>query len=112
MELMSSIDLDRLLQSVGQKDSKLEMMQAESQDTKEAIAQIYRIKSKEVKRINQVAQEETKTKLHAFQKMEELRAELQMLQSDDLTSMNLWKDKILKLQREKNDFKHQLAQLK
>ncbi len=36
--------------------------------------------------------------------MEELRAELQLLQSDDLTSMNLWKDKILKLKREKSEF--------
>lgn len=64
-----------------------------------------------MKTINQVAQEETKTKLLAFQKIEELRAELQLLQSDDLTSMNLWKEKVIKLKREKNEFRSQLSLL-
>lgn len=36
---------------------------------------------------------------------------MQLLQSDDLTSMNLWKDKILKLKREKSEFQTQVALL-
>lgn len=111
MELISNIDLDKLLQSVGVKDAKIKVLQQETHDTEQAIAQIYRNKSKEVKTINQVAQEETKTKLLAFQKIEELRAELQLLQSDDLTSMNLWKEKVIKLKREKNEFRSQLSLL-
>jgi exopolysaccharide biosynthesis protein len=66
MELMSNIDLDKLLQTVSVKDAKIKVLQQETHDTKEAIAQIYRNKSKEVKTISQVAQEETKAKLQAF----------------------------------------------
>lgn len=40
---------------------------------------------------------ESKMKDVALQKMDALRAEIQLLQSGDLTSMNLWKDKVQKL---------------
>jgi hypothetical protein len=38
MELMSNIDLDKLLQSVSVKDAKIKVLQQETHDTKEAIA--------------------------------------------------------------------------
>jgi len=38
MELMSNIDLDKLLQSVGVKDAKIKVLQQETHETKEAIA--------------------------------------------------------------------------
>ena len=59
MELMSNIDLDKLLTSVGQKDNKLKALQAETSETKELIAQIYRMKTKEVETVKKVAQAET-----------------------------------------------------
>jgi len=66
MELMSSIDLDKLLQNVSVKDAKIKTLLQETHETKEAIAQIYRNKSKEVQTINQLARGETKAKLQAF----------------------------------------------
>lgn len=41
--------------------------------------------------------------------MESLRAEIQLLQSGDLTSMNLWKDKVQKLKDQKSEIMSQLS---
>jgi hypothetical protein len=45
----------------------------------------------------------------ALSKMESLRAEIQLLQSGDLTSMNLWKDKVQKLKDQKSEIMSQLS---
>jgi hypothetical protein len=51
-----------------------------------------------------VALQESKVKDAAMSKMDQLRAEIQLLQSGDLTSMNLWKDKVQKLKDQKSEF--------
>ncbi len=94
MELLQSIDLDKVLGSMSQKEKQLEQLKSETKDGAEVIAQIYRCKKKEVKRTREFAKAESKVKDAALHKMEALRAEIQLLQSGDLTSMNLWKDKV------------------
>lgn len=76
MELLQSIDLDKVLGSMGQKERQLEQLKAETKDGAEVIAQIYRSKNKEVARTRDFARGESLVKDHAMQKMEALRAEI------------------------------------
>jgi hypothetical protein len=55
-----------------------------------------------VNKTREFAMNESKMKDIALQKMDALRAEIQLLQSGDLTSMNLWKDKVQKLKEQKS----------
>ena len=48
MELMQSIDLDKVLGSMGQKEKQLEQLKTETKDGAEVIAQIYRSRQKEI----------------------------------------------------------------
>ncbi len=62
MELMQSIDLDKVLGSMGQKEKQLEQLKIETKDGAEVIAQIYRSKNKEVVKTRDLARAESKVK--------------------------------------------------
>jgi serine/threonine-protein kinase RIO1 len=70
MELLQSIDLDKVLGSMGQKEKQLEQLKAETRDGAEVIAQIYRSKNKEVERTREYARNESKVKDTAMHKMD------------------------------------------
>lgn len=79
MELLQSIDLDKVLGSMGNKEKQLEQLRSETKDGAEVIAQIYRSKQKEVGRTREFARNESIVKEAALNKMEALRAEIQLL---------------------------------
>lgn len=76
MELLQSIDLDKVLGSMGNKEKQLEQLKSETKDGAEVIAQIYRSKNKEVEKTREFARNESKVKDAALNKMESLRAEI------------------------------------
>ncbi len=76
MELLQSIDLDKVLNAMGNKEKQLEQLKAETKDGAEVIAQIYRSKAKEVNKTREFAMNESKVKDQALQKMEQLKAEI------------------------------------
>lgn len=55
MELLQSIDLDKVLGSMGNKEKQLEQLRSETKEGAEVIAQIYRQKNKEVSRTRDFA---------------------------------------------------------
>lgn len=62
MELLQSIDLDKVLNSMGNKEKQLEQLKAETKDGAEVIAQIYRSRAKEVNKTREFAMNESKIK--------------------------------------------------
>lgn len=76
MELLQSIDLDKVLGSMGNKEKQLDLLRSETKDGAEVIAQIYRSKNKEVSRTRDFARQESTVKEAALNKMEALRAEI------------------------------------
>jgi len=76
MELMQSIDLDKVIQSLSEKDKKLTAVENSSANANYFMNEVYRIKAKEVDRVKRDADKETVLKEAAIVRMDELRGEV------------------------------------
>ena len=73
MELMQSIDMGKVIQTLSDKDKKLAVTMTMKDDKNAFMNEVYRVKAKEVDRIKQDAAKETVLKEAAITKMEEMR---------------------------------------
>ena len=73
MELMQSIDMGKVIQTLSDKDKKLAVAMTMKDDKNAFMNEVYRVKAKEVDRIKQDAAKETVLKEAAITKMEEMR---------------------------------------
>lgn len=60
---------------------------------------LYKISEKQLKAERMKTVAESKVKEAAMLKMEELRSELQLLQTQEINSLNIWKDKVMQLKK-------------
>ena len=58
---------------------------------------LYKVTEKQIKAERMKTVSESKVKEAAMLKMEELRSELQLLQTQEINSLNIWKDKVMQL---------------
>ena len=94
MELMQSIDMGKVIQTLSDKDKKLAVAMTMKDDKNAFMNEVYRVKAKEVDRIKQDAAKETVLKEAAITKMEEMRQEIQLLKGDEETTYHLLRDEI------------------
>ena len=73
MELMQSIDMGKVIQTLSDKDKKLAVAMTMKDDKNAFMNEVYRVKAKEVDRIKQDAAKETVLKEAAITKMEDMR---------------------------------------
>ena len=76
MELMQSIDLNKVIQSLTDKDKKLTAAEHINENSKQFMNEVYRVKAKEVERVKNDAIKETIIKETAIARMDELRSEV------------------------------------
>lgn len=76
--------------------------------------EVYRTKAKEVDKVKRDAAKETVLKEVAIAKMEELRAEVELLQGDQETAYKVMRDEVVKLRQELKESmdKNQLLSVK
>ena len=79
MELLQSIDMDKVIQALSDKDRKLQQVSTEKTDANAFMNEVYRVKMKEVDQVKRKAAKETLLKEVAITKMEELRGEVELL---------------------------------
>ncbi len=65
---------------------------------------LYKVSEKQLKAERMKTASESKMKEAALLKMEELRSELQLLQTQEINSLNIWKDKVMQLKQIASDF--------
>ena len=94
MELLHSIDIDKVINSLAEKDAKLRQALALNQGSQSFMNEIYRVKKKEVSKARDQTAGETKLKEEAMVKVEELRAEIALLQGEEMSTLSMWKEKI------------------
>ena len=94
MELLHSVDIDKVINSLAEKDKKLRQALALNQGSQSFMNEIYRVKKKEVSKARDQTAGETKLKEEAMVKVEELRSEIALLQGEELSTLSKWKDKI------------------
>jgi len=75
-ELVNSIDIDKVLLNMGQKEKQLQALKTETKDGNEVIQGIYKNQQEQLRKTREKARQETKIKDAALQKMELLRAEI------------------------------------
>jgi len=63
------------------------------------VGALYKISEKQLKAERMKTVAESKVKEAAMLKMEELRSELQLLQTQEINSLNIWKDKVMQLKK-------------
>ena len=112
MELLHSIDIDKVINSLAEKDAKLRQALALNQGTQSFMNEIYRVKKKEVRKARDQIAGETKLKEEAMVKVEELRSEIALLQGEELSTLSKWKDKIEELRDVAVNYKEQNKNLK
>ena len=100
MELMQNIDLDKVIQTLSDKDKKLSAAMSRGKDSNQFMNEVYRVKAKEVENIKKDAQRETVLKESAIAKMEELRGEVELLKGDEETAYSMMRDEVAQLRRE------------
>lgn len=61
------------------------------------VSALYKVTEKQIKAERMKTVSESKVKEAAMLKMEELRSELQLLQTQEINSLNIWKDKVMQL---------------
>ena len=76
MELLQSVDLDKVIQSLTEKDRRLKDAMSKNHDSSQFMNEVYRVKAKEVDKVKREAAKETVLKEAAIVKMEELRSEV------------------------------------
>ena len=111
MEILKSIDIDKVILTMTEKDRKLQEAQSQNTDTQQFMNDLYRARSKELKQAQRRTEGETKMKEQALAKMEELRSEIQLLQGQDMTSMNIWRDKVAQMKEIAQGYQAQNALL-
>ncbi len=111
MEILKSIDIDKVILTMTEKDRKLQEAQSQNTDTQQFMNDLYRARSKELKQAQRRTEGETKMKEQALAKMEELRSEIQLLQGQDMTSMNIWRDKVAQMKEIAQGYQAQNAML-
>ena len=112
MELMQSIDLNKVIRSLTDKDKKLTAVEQKSANTNQFMNEVYRVKAKEVGRVKRDAIKETILKETAIARMDELRSEVQLLQGDEDTTYSIMKEEINKLKQQLSSQKDQNVALK
>ena len=112
MELMQSIDLDKVIQTLSDKDKKLAAAATKKDDASQFMNEVYRVKAKEVDKIKRGAAKETVLKEAAICKMEELRGEVELLKGDEETTYHVMREEITALKRELNGQKEENHHLK
>ena len=100
MELMQNINVDKVIQTLTDKDRKLAEAQIKNNETNQFMNEVYRSKAKEVDRIKREAAKETVLKEVAIQRMEELRGEVELLQGDQENAYKVMRDEVHKLRKE------------
>ena len=73
MELMQSIDMGKVIQTLSDKDKKLAVAMTMKDDKNAFMNEVYRVKAKEVDKIKQASAKETVLKEAAITKMEDMR---------------------------------------
>jgi hypothetical protein len=68
------------------------------------VSALYKVSEKQLKAERMKTASESKMKEAALLKMEELRSELQLLQTQEINSLNIWKDKVMQLKQIASDF--------
>jgi hypothetical protein len=68
------------------------------------VSALYKVSEKQLKAERIKTASESKMKEAALLKMEELRSELQLLQTQEINSLNIWKDKVMQLKQIASDF--------
>ena len=76
-------------------------MQAGAKEGSEVIQSIYRNTQKELAKSRKKIVAESRVKEEAFSKMDQLRSEIQLLQSGDISSIPRWKERVSRLKEEK-----------
>ena len=112
MELMQSIDLDKVIQTLSDKDKKLEAAATKKDESNQFMNEVYRVKAKEVDKVKRNAAKETILKETAIVKMEELRGEVELLKGDEETTYHLMREEINALKHDLNGQKEQNTHLK
>ena len=70
MEILKSIDIDKVILTMTEKDRKLQEAQSQNTDTQQFMNDLYRARSKELKQAQRRTEGETKMKEQALAKME------------------------------------------
>jgi len=68
------------------------------------VSALFKVSEKQLKAERMKTASESKMKEAALLKMEELRSELQLLQTQEINSLNIWKDKVMQLKQIASDF--------
>jgi len=89
--------MDKIIKSLYDRDRTIKQISDQSCETNLLVSALYKITEKQIKAERMKTVSESKVKEAAMLKMEELRSELQLLQTQEINSLNIWKDKVMQL---------------
>lgn len=90
--MLSSVNLTKILSLLEQKDRKLTELQGMEAGHASFVESLARLQGTELKQLQQKANEETKFKLEAIGKLENLRQEMQAVKGGEQVSATFWKE--------------------
>ena len=75
-EMVASVNIDKILNQVGQNNKQIEQLKIDANEKAEYMAQLHKARNQEVKKIRDTAEKESKVKVAALSKVANLRQEI------------------------------------
>jgi hypothetical protein len=92
VEILESIDLDKILQEMRIRDRKLTTLTTNQRDFDAKIEGIYAINDQKMAEIERKYKQEHQAKMQAFEKLEAVRLEIKTMEGKDMKN-DMWKEK-------------------
>lgn len=77
--MLNSVDMDKVINSLGQKDRQLQQLKSETKETNLVLSKIYETRAKEINVSRMKVVKEAKVKEQAFKQMASMKMEVEML---------------------------------